>query len=503
MMKTWKRIIAAFLLAPMIGMGISGAFRATVSASPIPLRGVVEGFYGHPWTQAERLDMIRFCSRHGMNAYLYAPKDDPYHRKDWRKPYPAKKLAELGELAKVAREQNVRFIFAVSPGLDLRFTGKEAEADRQAMLQKMESIYRLGVRDFAIFFDDIEHEDAIRQAEFLNWLQEAFIETHADASPLLTVPTEYSLDKMMEGDGRVHSYTEDFYRYLNQKILVLYTGNRVVGPSLSDEDYSRAVGICNRSLGIWWNYPVTDFKIEKLALGPIENLPVNAEIPALFYNPMEYPELSKITLATGADYARDPANYHADASWRRAIQEQYGELSDDMHAFAKQSTHLENHWANAGRQDGEHLRQAMDAFWESWPYYPDAMQHWETLHREFTDLQASLRQLEKGLPERAKRESKHQRKQLERIVRTDLRCLEMLRARREHKSTDEIYGMFQEIEHERHAIHRNEHKALISEDAACKFIDDCQEFMTGNKTHQEGRFVPCGTAQLLKEIRQE
>ncbi|TGV13625.1 beta-N-acetylglucosaminidase, partial [Mesorhizobium sp. M00.F.Ca.ET.186.01.1.1] len=37
------------------------------------VRGVIEGFYGTPWTHAERLDMIDFLHRHDYNAYFYSP----------------------------------------------------------------------------------------------------------------------------------------------------------------------------------------------------------------------------------------------------------------------------------------------------------------------------------------------------------------------------------------------------------------------------------------------
>lgn len=110
-------------------LGVSGAILAggammqPVSASSVPLRGVIEGFYGTPWQQEERLDILAFCRAEGFNAYLYAPKDDPYHREKWREPYPEDKLRELGALVKAAKAQDVHFIFAVSPGLDVSLHG--------------------------------------------------------------------------------------------------------------------------------------------------------------------------------------------------------------------------------------------------------------------------------------------------------------------------------------------------------------------------------------------
>ncbi len=65
---------------------------------------MVEGFYGPPWSHRDRLEVIAFCAERGMNAYVYAPKDDPYHRDQWRDPYPAGKLAELVELVEQAAE---------------------------------------------------------------------------------------------------------------------------------------------------------------------------------------------------------------------------------------------------------------------------------------------------------------------------------------------------------------------------------------------------------------
>ena len=68
----------------------------TAAGSQVPYRGVVEGFYGPPWGHADRLSIIEFMGRHGMNLYVYAPKDDPYHRAQWREPYPPQEYERLG-----------------------------------------------------------------------------------------------------------------------------------------------------------------------------------------------------------------------------------------------------------------------------------------------------------------------------------------------------------------------------------------------------------------------
>jgi len=64
------------------------------------VRGIVEGFYGKPWSHSARLDAISFLAPRGLNAYVYAPKDDPKHRADWRVPYDAGERAAFGELVR-------------------------------------------------------------------------------------------------------------------------------------------------------------------------------------------------------------------------------------------------------------------------------------------------------------------------------------------------------------------------------------------------------------------
>src|SRR5262245_29173716 len=48
------------------------------------LTGVVEGFYGKPWTHGERTELFEWMAEWGLNTYLYAPKDDLKHRAIWR-----------------------------------------------------------------------------------------------------------------------------------------------------------------------------------------------------------------------------------------------------------------------------------------------------------------------------------------------------------------------------------------------------------------------------------
>lgn len=461
-----KRFLLLLTLATIF---IGGAMAEAV---PIPLRGVVEGFYGTPWTFQDRADILDFCRQNNLNSYIYAPKDDPYHRDKWRTPYPADKLAELKQLVALAKQNRVRFIFAVSPGLDLNYKSDE---DFNALIRKLDTMYQLGVRDFAIFFDDLKdakgnhHESGKLQAEFLNRVQKNLRGRYKDVAPLITVPTEYYYLDMVKGD-KVKSYTRDLAENLDERIVVLYTGRGVVCDGITDNELAEVNKIFGREVGIWWNYPVNDYSLTpdgnrnvKLALGAIEKLPT-AKMTAIFFNPMEQVQLSKIALATGAIYANNPATYDNEQAWDKVLKEQFGTLAPEMKIFAQHSHHMENSWAKVGP--------------------PDAIEFTTLAHNlvydmgkktfvDFTPLELKIDELEhtadvllRRLPQKYLAECKPQLEQLKRIANADRVALESLKAGR----LDPTLKILRE------EITANEKQAIISEESARKFIDDVIKF---------------------------
>ena len=155
----------------------------------IRFRGVVEGFYGTPWSHEARLRQLKFYGQHKMNTYIYGPKDDPYHSSpNWRLPYPEQEANQLKELVQVAKENDVDFVWAIHPGKDIKWN----QEDRDNLLGKFNKMYDLGVRSFAVFFDDISGEgtNPDRQAELLNYIDEQFVKVKKDVTPLIMCPNE-------------------------------------------------------------------------------------------------------------------------------------------------------------------------------------------------------------------------------------------------------------------------------------------------------------------------
>ena len=280
-------------------------------------RGVVEGFYGTPWSHETRLSILDHMGRYKMNSYVYGPKDDPYHNvPDWRKPYPADEAAKISELCSRAGRNHVNFIWAIHPGGDIKWNRE----DFDFLLAKFDAMYNLGVRQFAVFFDDIQGEgtDSRKQAELLNSLNREFVRTKPDVKHLIVCPTDYSQAWAGAGEnGQLAIYG----RELDKDIEVFWTGAEVCSDVVRpDRDFVNT-RIQRPSL-TWWNFPVSDYCRESLQLGPSYTLDptlTSADMAGILTNPMENGEASKAAMYSIADYAWNPAAYNALDSWYRSM----------------------------------------------------------------------------------------------------------------------------------------------------------------------------------------
>src|SRR5687768_3688998 len=105
------------------------------------LSGVIEGFYGQPWTRAERFELFDWMAASGLNTYLYAPKDDLKHRALWREGYSASEQEGLREIIVRCKNHKLGFVYGLSPGLDIRY---HDEADRDQLKKRFEGMRALG-----------------------------------------------------------------------------------------------------------------------------------------------------------------------------------------------------------------------------------------------------------------------------------------------------------------------------------------------------------------------
>lgn len=280
----------------------------------VACRGVIEGFYGNPWSHQDRLRQFEFYGQNKLNTYVYGPKDDPYHRAHWRDPYPEQEAARLKELVAAAHRNKVRFVWAVHPGGDIQWNLQ----DSMAVCQKLEWMYDLGVRSFAVFFDDIwgEGSKADKQAGLLNYVTERFVRKHRDVEPLIMCPTQYN-KAWSSGD-----YLSTLGTRLYPEVRVMWTGASVVD-MIERDDMEWINAQLGRKAFIWLNYPVNDYCQSRMLMGKTygNGQDIDSLVSGFCSNPMEYAEASKVSLYSIADYTWNMPQYDAQRSWQRAVAE--------------------------------------------------------------------------------------------------------------------------------------------------------------------------------------
>lgn len=293
-----------------------------------PNRGVVEGFYGNAWSHEDRLSQFDFYGRNKLNTYIYGPKDDPYHREKWREAYPPEEAARLKALNEEAARHKVNFVWGIHPAGDHSWT----EADNKAIIRKFEQMYDLGFRNFAIFFDDVfgKQADGKKHAECMEYVRTNFVETHANVAPLLMCPSLYNT--AWKGSFQP-SYLEDI-SVMDPSIQVMWTGSSVVDLiDVADMEWiNPRIG---RKAYIWLNYPVSDYCVNHLLMGPLygNEAAATTMVSGFTANPMEYAEASKVSLYSVADFLWNPDAYDSDNSWERALQWVMPDNTDAFRTF--------------------------------------------------------------------------------------------------------------------------------------------------------------------------
>lgn len=346
-------------------------------------RGVVEGFYGTPWSHEVRMSLIDFYGKFKMNSYLYGPKDDPYHScPNWRLPYPEKEAANIKELIQACNRNRVDFVWAIHPGQDIKWN----EEDYQNLINKFNWMYDLGVRAFAVFFDDISGEgtNPVKQTDLLNRLNEEFVKVKGDVSSLTVCPTDYSklwANPTPQGSLAIYGNT------LDPSIEVFWTGD-VVCSDLTKETMDWVNSRIQRPGYFWWNYPVTDYVRNIILQGPVYGLNTSLtakDLCGIASNPMEHGEASKLALYGVADYTWNVANYNPIDNWERGLGEMMPKTKEAYRTFAIHSADTETGY----RRD------------ESWETKTFRLDEWtedaaQALGKEYDKVEKAPAEIEKG-----------------------------------------------------------------------------------------------------------
>ena len=279
------------------------------------LVGVIEGFYGPPWSQAERFELFEWMAGWGLNTYLYGPKDDLKHRALWRETYSATEAEALAEVVGACRKHNIRFIYALSPGLDIRF---HDDAELGHLCARFEQMFTLGCHHFALLFDDIpdriDPEDrkgrnsfAAAQCHVANAMFRWTRERCSDAR-FLFCPTAYC-GRMREREFGGRDYLPTLGHELLPEIDVFWTGPEIISQEITVPHIRELQTILRRKPVIWDNLHANDYDGRRFYCGPYAGRPleVRQEVTGLLANPNNELPLNFVPLRTLAEFVRCPA----------------------------------------------------------------------------------------------------------------------------------------------------------------------------------------------------
>lgn len=287
---------------------------ATVTDYPsVPQRGLVEGYYGNPYSEADRMGLLEMFGEMKMNVYIYGPKDDAYHKSKWREEYPADLAKKITEYVNVAKANKIEFMWAIHPGEDIQWNN----TDRANIVNKLKAMCKLGVRSFAVFWDDLWGDDGTHgdeQAELMNYIAAELKKAYPDVKPLTICPTQYNR-------GWANAiYLPALGDIMDSDINIMWTGNSVVD-MINKSDMQWINNQIKRKAYIWLNYPVSDYCINHLLMGPTygNDLDIADMLSGFVSNPMEYAEASKVSLFSIADYTWNMPAYDSNASWEAAM----------------------------------------------------------------------------------------------------------------------------------------------------------------------------------------
>lgn len=239
------------------------------------LTGVIEGFYGRAWTHPQRVEMLDWIATAGMNTFVYGPKDDIKIRARWRETYNAAEAAQLQELVDAARARRLNFMVAIAPCLDVVYSDA---SDLDALKRRLDQLLDLGVRHFALLFDDVPStmmpadekvfaSFAAAQCHFAN-AATAHLDANAAGTTVLFCPTQYC-GAFAGRDVKGSAYLRTLGEELDRAIGVFWTGPDIVSEKIDVEGLRELAEVIRRKPVIWENFHANDYDIRRIHAGPL------------------------------------------------------------------------------------------------------------------------------------------------------------------------------------------------------------------------------------------
>jgi hyaluronoglucosaminidase len=259
--------------------------------------GVIEGFFGKPWSWESRMTGAEFLRNCGYQFYIYAPKSESFLRRQWREPIPPETWQHLSQLSARCRQSGIGFGIGLTPFEIYRNYDAGAQTSLRA---KVAQIDQIGVDILCILFDDMRGD-----IEGLAAIQARVISDICDcsrAARFIVCPTYYSYDHRLarEFGSPPEGYLRDLGRSVDTSIDFFWTGEKIISDGYSAAHLRQVAADIGRKPFIWDNYVANDSRTRTnfLFLDPAAgawNLPAD-QVAGVAINPMNQAYLSRIAL---------------------------------------------------------------------------------------------------------------------------------------------------------------------------------------------------------------
>lgn len=288
--------------------------------------GVVEGFYGKPWTCDQRKDLFKRLRDFKLNAFMYAPKDDAKHRAKWRQLYSEAEAAQLKALIDEAKLYGIDFYYSLAPGLDMVYSDKE---ELDLLIRKYDQLVGLGCQSFAILFDDIEPSINERDKEMFKSYAAAQVSVtnviyeHLKRPKFLFCPTEYCESRAVPNVTN-SSYLNTLGAGLLENIDIMWSGPRVISRLITEESIETLTKVIRRPPVIWENLHANDYDKKRVFLGPYSgrSTKIIPKLKGVLTNPNCEYEANYIAIHTLAQWSKctEDTNAHNRCDSNQGVQ---------------------------------------------------------------------------------------------------------------------------------------------------------------------------------------
>jgi len=236
--------------------------------------GYIEGYYGRLLSWDDRLELLHALNRLSLNTYVYGPKEDPFHRLQWKLPYPKKWNDLFRHFVAEGIRKGVQVIPSLSPGLSYDYG---SNSDYRILKKKFRRFADCGTESAALLMDDIPEilpRSSARSFSSLGsahgeLLQRLLLDLRREnpGFSLWFCPTVYC-DQFAKDPVRKNRYLVDLASAMPSDVNLLWTGPSVIAKSITRKNIAAVSELFHGNIILWDNFYANDYCPNRLFAGP-------------------------------------------------------------------------------------------------------------------------------------------------------------------------------------------------------------------------------------------